>query len=66
MAGSVLAGDAQHRLDSLETDLEIEGDVEVDVVRSIVAQAERMCFVLDAVERPHDVVRRTSVNGVGL
>ncbi len=64
MRGSMLAGTAEHRLDRIETDLAIDAPgVEVDDIRSLVDQAERMCFVLDALERSHDVDRRSALNG---
>ena len=66
MTGSILAGTAEHRLLAMETHLEVEADQDPEVVRSIVAQAERMCFVLDAIERTHEVVRRSSLNGAPL
>ncbi|MGI9597352.1 MAG: hypothetical protein ACR2QK_14410 [Acidimicrobiales bacterium] len=63
MAGSILAGTAEHRLAGIETSLDITTvDENVDI-GAIVDQAERMCFVLDALERPHSVSRRTTVNG---
>ena len=66
MSGSILAGTAEHRLDSIQTSLEIEADHDPDTIRAVVEQAERMCFVLDAIEQPHGVERRTSLNGTPL
>ncbi len=63
MSGSMLAGTAEHRFQSMETDLDIEADVDAEAVDALVTQAEKMCFVLDAIERPHEVTRRTSLNG---
>ncbi|MEM9563940.1 MAG: hypothetical protein AAGA93_15065 [Actinomycetota bacterium] len=60
----MLAGTAEHRLDGLETDLSITApDVDPDDLASIIDRAERMCFVLDAIERSHAVDRRTTING---
>ena len=63
MSGSILAGTAEHRLVGIETDLAIVGPADEEVLAAAVDQAERMCFVLHAVERPHRVTRRVSVNG---
>lgn len=63
MSGSILAGSAEHRLVGIETDLAITGDAEPEVLADIVDQAERMCFVLDAINRAHEVTSRVSVNG---
>lgn len=63
MSGSILGGTAEHRLTAIETDLAITADAEVDEVAEIVDQAERMCFVLDALNRPHAVTGQVSVNG---
>lgn len=63
MSGSMLAGTAEHRLASIETALSIQSDHDVEEVRAIVEQAERMCFVLDSLQRPHDVSRTTTLNG---
>ncbi len=64
----MLAGTAEHRLESIETDLAITAadDVDPDVIAALVEQAERMCFVLDALQRPHIVARTTSLNGLDL
>lgn len=66
MAGSILGGTAEHRLVSVETAVAIEADHDAETVRSMVDQAERMCFVLDSIERPHTVARTTTLNGVPL
>ncbi len=50
----------------METDLAIESDQDADTIRSLVDQAERMCFVMNAIEEPHEVVRRSSLNGDAL
>lgn len=63
MSGSIKAGTAEHRLDSIETVLALTADAEADVVARVVDQAERMCFVLDALRRPHTVRSSTTLNG---
>lgn len=66
MAGSMLAGTAEHRLAGIETSLNITAEDETADIASIVEQAERMCFVLDAIERSHSVSRSTTINGTPL
>ena len=61
--GSMLAGTAQHRLLDIDTALEITSAAPPEDIASLVAQAERMCFVLDAIQRPHEVRRRVMLNG---
>lgn len=63
MAGSILAGTAEHRLDGIETALAIVAEGDEQQISAAVDQAERMCFVLDAIQRAHAVTRITSVNG---
>jgi uncharacterized OsmC-like protein len=63
MSGSILAGTAEHRLEGIETSLEITADAEPEKVAAIVDQAERMCFVLDALQRSHSVSQTASLNG---
>ncbi len=66
MAGSILADTAAHRLERIETALAITADGDVGEIAAAVDQAERMCFVLDALQRAHPVTRSTSVNGAAL
>lgn len=63
MSGSILGGTAEHRLASLDTALDVTSDADPEIVAAVVDQAERMCFVLDALERPHSVSRTASLNG---
>lgn len=63
MSGSILAGTAEHRLCGLETELAITAEADAEELAAIVDQAERMCFVLDAINRSHPVSARVSVNG---
>lgn len=66
MRGSILAGTAEHRAHSFETVLEVSANAPEADVAAMVATAERMCFVLDAIQRPHAVKRRVVVNGAPL
>lgn len=63
-SGSMLAGTAAHRLVSIETTLIVQSGADRVTVQGIVEQAERMCFVLEAIEQPHSVERVTILNGV--
>jgi uncharacterized OsmC-like protein len=63
MAGSILAGTASHRLEGIETELELTADADADKIAAVVDQAERMCFVLDALQRTHAVSRTATLNG---
>ena len=61
--GSILADTAQHRLRTIETALEIHSPAPPEQIATLVATAERMCFVLDAIQREHDVRRTVTLNG---
>lgn len=63
MRGSMLAGTAEHRLVGIETHLDIRTGQDPATVRAMVEQAERMCFVMDAVTRPHQIATTTTHNG---
>lgn len=58
MLGSILFGTAEHPVRGVETRLELQSPVPAEAVATLVTQAERMCFVLDALRRPHAVTRR--------
>ncbi len=64
----MLAGTAEHRLEAIDTALAITAgpDIAPADVGAMVEQAERMCFVLDAIQRPNAVTRTTSLNGLRL
>jgi hypothetical protein len=66
MLGSILADTAEHRLHAIRTSLEISSPEPREAVAALVAAAERMCFVLDAIRRPHDVERHVILNGTPL
>lgn len=61
--GSILADTVQSRLLSIDTALEISTSASRDVVSELVATAERMCFMMDAVREPHEIRTRVTVNG---
>jgi hypothetical protein len=63
MTGSMLAGTASHTLDSLVTHLSVTSEAPDDEVASAIDQAERMCFVLNAITGQHTVQRGYTVNG---
>lgn len=64
--GSIGAGNAASRLVDVETKLELESSASPDVVAGVVALAERMCFVLDAIRNPRAVNATATLNGVAL
>ena len=61
--GSILAGTAESRLLDVETSLEIVSNAPREKIAELVAVAEKMCFLLDAIREPHEVRSTTSVNG---
>ncbi len=63
MSGSIRAGTAEHRLEGIRADVTVEAEAPDDEVAALIDQAERMCFVLDALQRPHTVDRTITVNG---
>ena len=63
MSGSILAGTAEHRLEAMDTSLEISSEADAETIAAMVDQAERMCFVLDALQGNHPVSRTASLNG---
>jgi organic hydroperoxide reductase OsmC/OhrA len=62
--GSILAGTARHMLSDVQTTLEIESRAPRADVATLVETAEQMCFVMDALQRPHEVARTVMINGV--
>ena len=64
--GSILADTVESRLLGIDTALDITTEAPRDVVAKLVATAERMCFMMDAVREPHDVRTRVTVNGEDL
>jgi len=66
MSGSMLAGTAEHRLVGVETHLDLTTDHDPATVRALVDQAERMCFVMNAIAEPHEIAISTTRNGAAL
>ena len=66
MSGSMLAGTAEHRLVGIETHLDITTEHDPPTVRALVDQAERMCFVMNAITDTHSIASTTTCNGVAL
>jgi hypothetical protein len=56
----------ESRLLGIDTELEINTSAPRDEVAKLVATAERMCFMMDAVREPHEVRSRVTVNGAVL
>ncbi len=61
--GSILADTVESRLIDIETSLEIVSSANRDEIAKLVATAERMCFLLDAIRQPHEVRQSVSLNG---
>lgn len=61
--GSIGADTIQSRLLDVETSLHIESSAPADEIAKLVATAERMCFLMDAIREPHEVRTTTSLNG---
>ena len=61
--GSIRADTAQSRLIDVETSLHIDSPAEPEKIAALVATAERMCFLMDAIREPHEVRNSTSLNG---
>ena len=64
--GSIGADDATSRLVDVETKLELESSAEETRVAALVATAERMCFLMDAIRNAHPVHTSASLNGAPL
>lgn len=61
--GSILAGTAEHQLHGIVTDLSITSPASHEEIAALITRAERMCFVMDAIQRPHAIERRVTING---
>jgi hypothetical protein len=61
--GSILADTVESRLLGIDTELELTTSAPRDEVAKLIATAERMCFMMDAVREPHEVRSRVTVNG---
>ena len=61
--GSIGADDVASRLIDVETRLELESSADEAEVARLVATAERMCFLMDAIRNPHPATLRVTLNG---
>ncbi len=64
--GSIRGDDVQSRLLDVETHLELESSAGQQQIETLVATAERMCFLLDTIRNPHSVTAKVSLNGAAL
>ena len=64
--GSIGADDIESRLEDVETVLELESDADEAEVARLVATAERMCFLMDAIRKPHTLTASVTLNGATL
>ena len=64
--GSVLNDSVQARMLGAETTLEIESPDPPERVARVVRNAERGCFVLQALQQPVPVTGKTLLNGAAL
>jgi hypothetical protein len=62
-SGSILADTIRNRLVDIETSLEIESSAPKEDVATLVATAERMCYMMDVIRRPHEVRASVTLNG---
>ena len=53
--GSILADTASSRLLDVETSLSIESEAPREEIAKLVSTAERLCFLLDTIQNPHEV-----------
>lgn len=63
MHGSILRGDAEHRLGDLQTRVDIVSDASEDAIAALLDEADRLCFVTDAIVNAHPVRREVTLNG---
>lgn len=61
--GAIGPDTATSRLIDIETSLHIDSSAPLDTIAKLVATAERMCFLMDAIREPHEVRNSTSLNG---
>jgi len=64
--GSIVRGDASSRLIDVETKLSLESTADAAQVAELVAAAERMCFLMDAIRNPRAVNASVELNGEAL
>jgi hypothetical protein len=61
--GSVIAGNAHTRCESIKTELSLDSDEPTDRVAQLVKMAEATCFTLAALRNTAPVVLEAAVNG---
>ena len=61
--GSVLAGNAQTRCDSVRTELSLDSDEPPERLAQLITMAEATCFTLAALRNPAPVSLEATVNG---
>jgi hypothetical protein len=61
--GSVIAGDARTRCDSIKTELSLDSDEPPGRVAQLIRMAEATCFTLTALRNPSPVALEATVNG---
>jgi hypothetical protein len=61
--GSVIAGDAHTRCDSIKTQLSLDSDEPPERVAQLIKMAEATCFTLAALRNPAPVALEATVNG---
>lgn len=66
VGGSVLNDTVQAQMLGAETTLDIESPDPPDLVARVVRNAERGCFVLQALQHPVPITGKTLLNGIAL
>jgi hypothetical protein len=61
--GSVIAGNAQTRCESIKTELSLDSDEPPDRVAQLIKMAEATCFTLAALRNTAPVALEAAVNG---
>ncbi len=62
-AGSVLAGDAHTRCDSIATELSLDSSEPPERLAQLITMAEATCFTMAALRNPAPVALEATVNG---
>lgn len=61
--GSIGADTIASELIDVETALDIQSEAPVEKIEKLVKTAERMCFLMDAIRKPHAVTAKVQLNG---
>ncbi|MDA1073711.1 MAG: hypothetical protein O3A63_02970 [Proteobacteria bacterium] len=61
--GSIGADTVSSHLLDVATSLDIQSDAPRDQIEKLIATAERMCFLMDAIRNPHPVQASVRLNG---